>query len=57
MHQAEINILTMEIIVGELPKRVRNLVMEWAIEHREELILDWELMRDDQKPNPIEPLI
>lgn len=36
-HQAEIDIKTLEIIDGTLPKRVRNLVIEWAIEHREEL--------------------
>ena len=56
-HQAEINILTMEIMIGELPKRVKNLVIEWAVEHRAELMQDWDLMRDDKKPNPIEPLI
>ena len=56
-HQAEINILTMEIIIGELPKRVKNLVIEWAVEHSVELMQDWDLMRDDKKPKPIEPLI
>jgi len=55
--EAEIDINTLEIIAGDLPKRVRNLVIEWAIDHRDELMEDWELMRNDSKPNPIEPLI
>jgi len=33
------------------------LTIEWAIEHRSELMNDWELMRNDLPPNPIEPLI
>jgi hypothetical protein len=55
--EAEIEINTLEIIAGDLPKRVRNLVIEWAIDHRDELMEDWELMRNDSKPKPIEPLI
>ena len=55
--QAEIDIKTLEIIAGKLPKRVRNLVIEWAIDHREELQIDWELMRNDKEPKPIDPLV
>jgi len=55
--EAEIDINTLEIIAGDLPKRVRNLVIEWAIDHRDELMEDWELMRNDSKPKPIEPLV
>jgi hypothetical protein len=56
-HNAEINIETLEIIAGSLPKKVYNLVIEWAIEHRVELTNDWNLMRDDKEPFKIEPLI
>lgn len=55
-YKAEVDIRTMEIIVGELPKRVYNLVVEWATEHREELMNDWNLMRNDEQPLPIKPL-
>ena len=55
--EAEFDIITLEIIAGEMPKRVRNLVIEWALDHREELLVDWDLMRNDTKPNPIAPLI
>lgn len=53
----EINIHTLEILEGELPKRVLSYVIEWAIEHRVELMEDWELMRNDKSPNKIKPLI
>lgn len=56
-HEAEINIETMEIKHGSLPKKVYALVLEWATEHREELMNDWNMMRDDKKPNPIKPLV
>lgn len=55
--QVEIRIDTLEILKGNLPKRVLNLVIEWAIEHRAELMNDWELMRNDKAPLPIKPLI
>jgi hypothetical protein len=37
-HEALINIKTLEILKGELPKRALALVLEWASEHRVELI-------------------
>jgi hypothetical protein len=41
---------------GDLPARVRGLVVEWATLHREQLRLAWELARE-HKPLPnIEPL-
>jgi hypothetical protein len=30
--------------------------MEWAAAHQQELLANWELMRNDQPPNPIDPL-
>ena len=55
--EAEISIETLEIKNGNLPKKVYNLVLEWAIDHRVELINDWNLMRDDKAPIPIKPLV
>jgi hypothetical protein len=55
-YKAEIDIHSFEIIAGELPKRVYKLVVEWALEHREELMKDWNLMRNDEQPLPIKPL-
>jgi hypothetical protein len=45
------------MIEGELPKRVISLVLEWAFEHRDELIQDWELARAKRPLNKIPPLV
>jgi len=53
---AEIDIRTLQILNGELPKRAKTLVLEWADEHREELMQDWELARQNSELKAIEPL-
>ena len=54
--KAEIDIRTLQIFKGELPKRAKTLVLEWADEHRDELQQDWELARQQQELKNIEPL-
>lgn len=53
---AEIDIRTLQILSGDLPKRAKALVLEWADEHRDELMIDWELARKMAELKPIEPL-
>ena len=53
---AEIDIRTLQVFKGELPKRAKTLVLEWADEHRAELEHDWELARQKQELKDIEPL-
>lgn len=55
-HQAEMDIRTLEVIVGHLPKRALNLTVEWAIDHRAELMEDWNLCQAKQQPKKIQPL-
>jgi phosphomannomutase len=55
-YKAEIDIQTLQILKGDLPKRAKALVLEWADEHRNELMQDWELARKNQELNDIEPL-
>lgn len=55
-YQAEIDIITLQIISGDLPKRAKLLVLEWADEHRTELMEDWDLARKMQTLKKIEPL-
>jgi hypothetical protein len=55
-YEALIDIRTLEVMQGNLPRRALTLVMEWASEHRAELIEDWELCRRMQMPKKIEPL-
>ena len=51
-----IDIRTLEIMNGELPRRALALVLEWAQAHRAELLEDWELCTRLQTPNRIDPL-
>ena len=54
--EATIDISTLVIIRGEVPTRALNLVREWAMIHREELLEDWRLCRQRETPAKIEPL-
>ncbi len=54
--EALIDIRTLEVIAGTLPKRALNLVVEWAIEHRAALMEDWGLCQAKQLPKRIPPL-
>jgi hypothetical protein len=54
--EALVNICTLEVIAGSLPRRAMNLTIEWAIEHRHELTEDWDLCQAKQQPRKIRPL-
>ncbi|MCA1762986.1 MAG: DUF4160 domain-containing protein [Cryomorphaceae bacterium] len=54
--EALIDIRTLEILEGELPKRAWTLTLEWASEHRDELIANWEKAKVHKTLNKIEPL-
>jgi hypothetical protein len=55
-YEAQIDIQTLEVIEGKLPRRALVMVLEWANEHRAELMEDWNLCRAKQLPKPIKPL-
>ena len=55
-HEAMIEIDTLAIYRGELPRRVLALVLEWVALHRADLSRDWTLARSGRMPEPIEPL-
>ena len=46
----------LRLIEGQLPRRVIGLVLEWAFEHREELMEDWELAKAKKPLRAIPPL-
>ena len=54
--EALINIETLAVYRGDLPRRALALVLEWAALHRDELRQDWELARKGQSLQPIAPL-
>ena len=42
---------------GKLPSKVLSLVVEWANEHKEELMENWETLRSTGQYRNIEPLV
>ena len=54
--EALIDIRTLAVLRGELPPRAMALVLEWAQQHRDELIKDWDLCTRNQQPQSILPL-
>ena len=54
--EAIIGIEMLQPLRGSLPKRALGLVLEWATQHRAELMEDWRLCRANQMPRPIQPL-
>ncbi len=44
------------MIEGALPRRALTLVLEWAFEHRDELMDDWKLAEKDKSLRKIAPL-
>ncbi len=54
--KAVIDINTCEIIEGQLPPRHLRLVTAWIEIHTEELLANWKLCQNGEKPFAIEPL-
>jgi len=51
------SIADLKLIEGHLPRRVISLVLEWAFEHRYELMEDWELAMAKKPLRKIPPLV
>jgi hypothetical protein len=54
--EMKVNINTLEVIEGDMPRRARALVLEWAALHRAELRQAWDLASRNQEPSKIPPL-
>jgi hypothetical protein len=54
--KAAIDIDSLEVLEGKLPPRVLGLVVEWASQHKKELMINWEKARNDKPLKKIEPL-
>jgi len=55
-HKASIDIRTLSILEGQLPSRALGLVVEWASQHRNDLLEDWNLAATGRPPHKIPPL-
>ena len=53
---AVIDIKTLTVSKGGIQPRALGLVIEWASQHQKELLADWDLARESQKPKKIKPL-
>lgn len=54
--RALIDIRDASVLQGALPRRQLKLVLAWCEIHREELLEDWELVKNQQPPKRIDPL-
>ena len=55
--RAIISINDLLLIEGELPPRVLGLVIEWAGLHKNELLENWNMVKETGKWFKIEPLV
>ena len=55
--RAAIDIKTLGVLEGELPPRVLSLVVEWAGQHKGEILENWEELRRTGNFKKIQPLV
>jgi hypothetical protein len=51
-----VGIAPLRIIQGDAPRRVRQMVLEWASQHQQELLEAWKSLSQLERPQPIQPL-
>ena len=54
--EAIICISDLRTLEGKLPRRIKAAVLEWADEHREELLENWDLAQEGKATKKIQPL-
>lgn len=55
-YKAAFSINNLALLSGRLPPKVLGLVIEWASQHQDELMEDWQLAQQLQMLKPIAPL-
>jgi len=56
-HKATFEIDSLRVLDGKLPPRALGLAVEWASQHREELMRNWEKARKQSPLEKIDPLL
>ena len=56
-YRALISIEELKLIEGNLPARILGLVIEWSELHKNELIQNWDMVKNTGKYIKIEPLV
>ena len=54
--EALIDIQNICVLRGFLPGRQLKLVLAWCVLYQDELMQDWELVKNGKEPNPIPPM-
>jgi hypothetical protein len=55
-YDAQFDIRTLALLQGFLPARARSMVLDWASQHRDELMMAWEQAVAGRTPAKIAPL-
>ena len=55
-YEAQIAIESGEVLAGSLPNNKLRMVRVWADLHKEDLLTDWQIAMNGEKPFAIEPL-
>jgi len=55
--RAAFSVADLRMIEGKLPPRVVSLVLEWAFQHRDELMENWKRAERKEALAAIEPLV
>jgi phosphomannomutase len=55
-YEVLININSFAVFAGNLPPRALGLVIEWATQHQDELLINWERAKGQESLSKIEPL-
>jgi len=55
-YEVLININSFAVFAGNLPPRALGLVIEWATQHQNELLINWERAQGQESLSKIEPL-
>ncbi len=55
-HKAIVDIQRLELMEGDLPRRARELVLDWAELHQADLLVNWGLCERHLPPHAIAPL-
>lgn len=54
--KAVFSIISADLIDGDLPSKQTRMVLAWVEIHKDELLADWNLCQNGEKPFIIEPL-
>ena len=54
--EATVDVEQLHVMQGDLPRRALELVLDWTEMHRAELLENWRLCMQKQRPHRIDPL-